>query len=38
MHLVGNAKLLLHVMTDFVRDDVGLGEVAGAPKRVLSSR
>jgi hypothetical protein len=29
MHLVGDAEQVLHVMADFVGDDVGLGEFAG---------
>jgi hypothetical protein len=30
VHLVGNAEQVLHVMTDFVRDHVSLGKLAGA--------
>ena len=30
LHLVENAELVLHVMADFVGDDVGLSEVAAA--------
>ena len=32
LHLLADAELVLHVMADFVRDDVGLGEVP-APNR-----
>jgi hypothetical protein len=32
---LGNAELVLHVMADFVGDDVGLGEVARRAKTVL---
>ena len=29
LHLVGDAELILHVVADFVRDHISLGEVAG---------
>jgi hypothetical protein len=28
LHLFRNAQLMLHVMTDFVRNDIGLGKIA----------
>jgi len=34
LHFVGDAEQVLHVMSDLVRDDVGLGEIAGRAKAV----
>ena len=35
MHLVEDAKDLLHVMADLVRDDIGLGEIARRAEALL---
>ena len=38
LHAITDAEQILHMMSNFVRDDVGLREIAPAPKRSRSSR
>ena len=37
LDLIGDAEQLLHVVADLMRDDIGLGEIAGRFEAVFSS-